>query len=309
MELIGRGITSFVNELKRYKVLYYEACEEIHRLQEALHNLNLNPNPKSAAPPAADAAVPPVISVAAASPAASEVGQTPTVATPKSKTKRRPKRKPKSADIAAVVVAPEVSVGAAAPEAVQTPVVANSKSQTKRKPEPTATAIATAPEAGQSFNPNASRRSSAMISSVQRGVVGEPGRSSNEEMKPVVVLDTNVLLTRLKDVKKNEMDRVRLLIPFTVIQEVDGLKNSVKFKTRRRAREASHFLNECARQKLLLFERKEDVDAQEEQADDRIIACAQRNRAALATLDINMQTKAIICNVPVINDFSTFSKH
>eukprot|EP00475_Leptophrys_vorax_P004574 TRINITY_DN12735_c0_g1_i4.p1 TRINITY_DN12735_c0_g1~~TRINITY_DN12735_c0_g1_i4.p1 ORF type:complete len:182 (-),score=49.68 TRINITY_DN12735_c0_g1_i4:688-1233(-) len=181
MELIGRGITSFVNELKRYKVLYYEACEEIHRLQEALHNLN--PNPKSAAPPAADAAVPPVISVAAASPAASEVGQTPTVATPKSKTKRRPKRKPKSA---AAVVAPEVPVGTAAPEAAQTPVVAaNSKTKTKRKPKPTATAtaIAAAPEAGQAsvvVNPKASQRSTAKVSSVQRGVVGEPVRSCNE---------------------------------------------------------------------------------------------------------------------------------
>jgi rRNA-processing protein FCF1 len=131
-----------------------------------------------------------------------------------------------------------------------------------------------------------------------------------------VVLDTNILLWCLALVKRM-MDKVRWckvipVIPYTVVQEIDGLKKSHDAGISKKASEAVNWIHLLAydEKSEAGFEDRNDVSKKEICNDDRILAVAERllekhekNSDVLVFLltnDKNLQTKARIHHVPVL---------
>jgi rRNA-processing protein FCF1 len=135
--------------------------------------------------------------------------------------------------------------------------------------------------------------------------------------KVFVILDTNVLMSSLdilKKLKKNlYWSELEIIVPYTTFNEIDGLKKS-DAETSKKARNAGLWLNWCVRnpeQSGVRFEDRHDVSKAEACNDDRILAVAERillenaerkdNLVFLVTWDKNLQTKAVIHKIPVLD--------
>ena len=131
--------------------------------------------------------------------------------------------------------------------------------------------------------------------------------SEEEKVGQIVVVDTNVLVSSLSLLNHlmNDMD-VKLMIPWKVVQELDGLKYSTRRYTAERARAAVRWLHDClkgghpgvltqtAEQSKRLASRFESKSA-----DDRILAWClllkeDGKKVTLLTNDINLAIKGLI---------------
>ncbi|XP_071948413.1 transcriptional protein SWT1-like isoform X2 [Antedon mediterranea] len=140
---------------------------------------------------------------------------------------------------------------------------------------------------------------------------------SQERFQPVyVVLDTNVLITSwtfLRQITKTnskEFPYVCFIVPWVVIQELDGLKQSQRSSTLRvDVMNAIKYVNQAIREKhRMIGQSIKDVSLYDgcnvNNNDDNILKCClqyqekvKTGSVSLCTNDINLQTKALISGV------------
>jgi len=125
--------------------------------------------------------------------------------------------------------------------------------------------------------------------------------------KALVVVDTNVFISSLGIINHlmEEMD-VKVVIPWMVVQELDGLKTSTSRDTAVRARAAVRWLHGCLQrqhQGVLAQTAEQNRRAasrfESRSADDRILACClvlkdSGSNVTLLTNDINLANKGLI---------------
>lgn len=118
------------------------------------------------------------------------------------------------------------------------------------------------------------------------------------KLKSKVVIDTNLLLDDSKILFKLTKKYKKIVIPITVLKELD--KHKFKQATAFSAREAIRALREFQVnfEDRIIFD-TEGVDVQNDDTNDaKIIRCAQRQNATLATKDMSMGIIAKAQNVP-----------
>ncbi|CAF0858780.1 unnamed protein product [Brachionus calyciflorus] len=140
------------------------------------------------------------------------------------------------------------------------------------------------------------------------------------EIDLLIVLDTNIFISNLDHLKKMSQkytDRVLFSIPWVVVQELDNLKSKKSIDKsvliNQKAQESIKFINSILSLSNFLFEtfnQYQDVTDGLEclNNDDRILKCAIRlrqeyskSRVILASNDINLINKSIICQIEAFN--------
>jgi len=132
--------------------------------------------------------------------------------------------------------------------------------------------------------------------------------------KSMVVVDTNVFVSNLSLINRlMEVENVMVVIPWMVVQELDGLKESEKQKTSVGARAAVRWINKVLLEKNenLITEtnvqsRNSSKKFDSKSPDDKILAtCLQLkeecNKVVLATNDVNLANKALINQIKTGN--------
>ncbi|XP_058130851.1 transcriptional protein SWT1 isoform X2 [Dasypus novemcinctus] len=158
------------------------------------------------------------------------------------------------------------------------------------------------------------------IDLVEDDVHSSAGISSNpaSDKKLLIVIDTNILMNHLKFVKIlktteiPDFDRVVLIIPWIVVQELDRMKAGKLLKhAQHKAIPAVHFINDCLKnqdrklwgQSLQLASQKL-YGLSDENNDDRVLKCCLQYQklfpcsfVVLCTDDRNLRNKGLICGV------------
>jgi len=138
--------------------------------------------------------------------------------------------------------------------------------------------------------------------------------------KALVVVDTNVFVSNLSLLNHlmDDMD-VKLMIPWMVVQELDGLKNSTSRDTAVRARAAVRWLHNCLQgghpgvlTQTAEQSKRSAIRFESKSADDRILACClllkeDGNKVTLVTNDVNLANKGLINQVRCGDSETIFS--
>ena len=130
------------------------------------------------------------------------------------------------------------------------------------------------------------------------------------EKKGLVVVDTNIFITSLGTLNNLLDDKdVKVVIPWMVVQELDGLKSSTSRDTAVRARAAVRWLHNCLQghHPSVLTQtadqnKRASARFESRSADDRILACClmlkeDGNKVTLLTNDMNLSNKGMINQV------------
>lgn len=122
-------------------------------------------------------------------------------------------------------------------------------------------------------------------------------------MKNSVVLDTSVFMNDLSKIEQN-FSNYSFIIPTTVADELDKLKDDYDFDKNIKARKALHFIENNL--SSFIFENTEKITNNTiklnftENNDARILNCCIEKGYALATYDLGLKLKAKSIGVPIV---------
>jgi len=110
-----------------------------------------------------------------------------------------------------------------------------------------------------------------------------------------ITIDTNVLMNKPQAVKLL-LEDYQVVIPITVIEELDNLKTSKDGKKAYEARRAIHTIEKVLIHKNIILENSE---CSNNTNDDKILDCAERLGSCLLTYDLAMKIKAMFRGIEI----------
>jgi len=145
------------------------------------------------------------------------------------------------------------------------------------------------------------------------------GSHGDGQLQCIRVVDTNIYINDLNLVELIVVEKQILAVPWTVIQELDGLKTSNRGQVSSQARQASRWLSQQVKSKRpgIIFQKMSDVSTAagaEESPDDKILLYCLYLKdlygdcVSLVTDDTNLATKALIEEVEAFSSIALKEK-
>ena len=127
-------------------------------------------------------------------------------------------------------------------------------------------------------------------------------RTSLRSREHPVLIDTSVLMDgRIIPIAAAGFLQVKVVIPRTVVGELQFLADNADAEKRARARRGLDVVTELQNMPGLSVELLQDGSKAREGVDERLLTLAKRHRAAICTVDYNLNKVAVVEGVTVLN--------
>ncbi|OGL22041.1 hypothetical protein A2707_01675 [Candidatus Saccharibacteria bacterium RIFCSPHIGHO2_01_FULL_45_15] len=127
-------------------------------------------------------------------------------------------------------------------------------------------------------------------------------RSQNGSKKRMILVDTSVLIDgRIKSVAKTGFIGDLLVIPRSVIGELQFLADNADHDKRSRARYGLDVVKDLQEMEQVEVTILQDGSKASEGVDERLLTLAKKHRAAICTIDYNLNKVAVVEDIVVLN--------
>jgi uncharacterized protein YacL len=124
---------------------------------------------------------------------------------------------------------------------------------------------------------------------------------SKGHIRPILV-DTSVLIDgRIMSVAASGFIGDTLVIPRSVIGELQFLADNADHEKRARARHGLDVVSDLQKMPEVNVEILQDGSKADEGVDERLLTLAKKHKAAICTIDYNLNKVAVVENIPVLN--------